>query len=210
MPPTDAGQEPADQARLLQVVQMDLMKIEFGRQQLGKTFKEVWDREQPWVTWFTQHYENSQKYEHQIFLHYIETKVERAGLTQQAIPVTNVPQKIKMPAQMATKSRAMPKSFAATKCKTMARPPVVQENHHEFDYDLDPDNFEVIPELENVASQNLPEEDNPHVLAMEQRLYQMENVMSRVIQHLEAQATIAPPKWAKLVTSALTAVIPEI
>ena len=75
----------------------------------------------------------------------------------------------------------------------MARPQVTQENHHEFDYDLDPDNFEVIPELENVASQNLPEEDNPHVLAMEQRLYQMENVMSRVVQHLEAQATMLEP-----------------
>jgi hypothetical protein len=177
----------------LSLEEMDRMTIAFGRQQLGKPFKEVWDREQPWVTWFTQHYENSQKYEHQIFLHYIETRVERAELTQQAIPVTNVQPKIRIPAQGATKSRAMPKSFAMPKCKTMARPQVSQENHHEFDYDLDPDNFEVIPELENVASQNLPEEDNPHVLAMEQRLYQMENVMSRVIQHLEAQATMPEP-----------------
>jgi hypothetical protein len=55
----------------LSLEEMDRMTIAFGRQQLGKPFKEVWDREQPWVTWFTQHYENSQKYEHQIFLHYI-------------------------------------------------------------------------------------------------------------------------------------------
>lgn len=177
----------------LSLEEMDQMKIAFGRQQLGKPFKEVWDREQAWVTWFTQHYENSQKYEHQIFLHYIETKVERAELTQQAIPVTNVPPKTKIPAAVTTKSRAMPKSFAMPKCKNMVRPPASQEIHHEFDYDLDPDNFEVIPELEDVASQNLPEENNPHVLAMEQRLYQMENMMSRVVQHLEAQAAVPEP-----------------
>ena len=172
----------------LSLDEMDQMKIAFGRQQLGKPFKEVWDREQSWVTWFTQHYENSQKYEHQIFLHYIEKRVERAEVTQQAIPVTNVHPKIKIPVPGTTKSRAMPKSFAMPKCKNMVRPPASQEIHHEFDYDLDPDNFEVIPELEDVASQNLPEENNPHVLAMEQRLYQMENVMARVIQHLESQA----------------------
>ena len=76
----------------LSLEEMDQMKIAFGHQQLGKPFKEVWDREQSWVTWFTQHYENSQKYEHQIFLHYIEKRVERAEVTQQAIPVTNVHQ----------------------------------------------------------------------------------------------------------------------
>ena len=87
-----------------------------------------------------------------------------------------------------TKSRAMPKSYAAPKSKAVARPSAIQEDSLAYDYDLDPENFEVIPDLENVASQNLPEEGNPHVLAMEQRLYQMENVMARVIQHLESQA----------------------
>jgi|OrbCmetagenome_4_1107370.scaffolds.fasta_scaffold64011_1 hypothetical protein len=167
---------------------MDHMKIDFGRQQLGKTFKTVWDQEQSWVTWFAQHYEHSHKYEHQVFLHYVEMKVEHAELTQQAIPVTNPVPKIKMPAVLATKSRAMPKSYAAPKSKAVARPSAIQEDSLAYDYDLDPENFEVIPDLENVASQNLPEEGNPHVLAMEQRLYQMENVMARVIQHLESQA----------------------
>ena len=172
----------------MSVEAMDHMKIDFGRQQLGKTFKTVWDQEQSWVTWFAQHYEHSHKYEHQMFLHYVELKVERAELTQQAIPVTNPTPKTKMPATVATKSRAMPKGYAVPKCKAMTRPTAIQEDSLAYDYDLDPENFEVIPDLENVASQNLPEEDNPNVLAMQQRLYQMENVMARVIQHLESQA----------------------
>ena len=102
--------------------------------------------------------------------------------------MTNPTPKIKMPATVATKSRAMPKGYAVPKSKAMTRPAANQEDSLAYDYDLDPENFEVIPDLENVASQNLPEEDNPNVLAMEQRLYQMENVMARVIQHLESQA----------------------
>ena len=91
------------------------------------------------------------------------------------------------------KAEPCPRALPCPSARTMVRPPASQEIHHEFDYDLDPDNFEVIPELEDVASQNLPEENNPHVLAMEQRLYQMENLMSRVVQHLEAQAAMPEP-----------------
>ena len=45
----------------LSLEDMDNMKVEFGKQQLGKKFIDVWKNEQSWILWFTQHYENSNK-----------------------------------------------------------------------------------------------------------------------------------------------------
>ena len=52
-------------------------EISFGKTHQGKSFNHMWTREQPWVLWFTQHFSKSRKPEHQLFLHYVNLKVER-------------------------------------------------------------------------------------------------------------------------------------
>ena len=69
----------------------DLMekKISFGKAHHGKTFEEVWQNEQTWVSWFVNRFANSTKAEHVIFLKFVELKVERAEITGAAVPLTS-------------------------------------------------------------------------------------------------------------------------
>ena len=69
---------------------LEASKIDFGKQQLGKTYQQVWEEEQRWAIWLNQHYhETSTRMEHQKFVHFVTMKVERAG---QTVPVRGLPE----------------------------------------------------------------------------------------------------------------------
>jgi hypothetical protein len=82
---------------------LEASQIDFGQAQKGKSYAQVWNEAQGWVTWFVQHYETSNKPAHQKFLHYVTLKVEKAELTKQKIPVVDnveAPKKIPQPHQI--------------------------------------------------------------------------------------------------------------
>jgi hypothetical protein len=64
-------QQPAEEASpdlsQYSLDQLETTCINFGKTHQGKSFNHMWNQEQAWVPWFTQHYSKSRKPEHQIF-----------------------------------------------------------------------------------------------------------------------------------------------
>ena len=52
--------------------QLDNYKIKFGKTHVGKTFSQMWRQEQKWILWFAQHYSKSHKWDHRVFLYYVD------------------------------------------------------------------------------------------------------------------------------------------
>ena len=69
------------------ILELEKMKVDFGKKHLAATFQEVWSQDQPWIVWFVGHYPNSKKTSHVLFRHYVELMVERAELTEQKVPL---------------------------------------------------------------------------------------------------------------------------
>ena len=165
---------------------IDLEKsiIDFGKQQKGKTYLQVWEEEQAWISWFVQHYEKSAKYEHQKFIYFVDAKVERAELTGTKIPVTDQSegyQKSSAEQQVINRSRMIAKAKAKASIRPMP--------HIETDpwtVDEDPTAYELITDPGEPSNPVL-EEHIPDVSQIEMRVINMENALARVMEFLEQQ-----------------------
>ena len=150
--------------------QMEVMKITFGKTHLGRTFNYMWCNEQRWVTWFAQHYHASTKWEHRMFLYYVECKVERCETTGCKVPLVSV-------------KEAAPKvesnlTFKSPMAKSQAAPPMEIGEMTAWDFEEDPEMFEVIEKQAAMTQAN----------QMEARMASMENAINRIVQHLEENA----------------------
>lgn len=179
---------PLPEVEGLSIHQLENRRIEFGKAHLGKTFLEVWQGDQRWITWFVQHYQNSQKLTHRTFLHYVNLMVERAELTGEPIMVT--PAKADLQVNNLTTGKGRGKSLPKAKAKSVTARPKAQarsEHAQEFE-DLMANNFEF---EEDMASFEMIEQPAPDVSHLETRMLHLESALTRVIQHLEAQGTQA-------------------
>eukprot|EP00435_Cladocopium_sp_Y103_P039205 s1270_g10.t1 len=148
-------------------------KIRFGKTHLGKTYQKMWDTEQPWIRWFAQRYHQSSKWEHRVFLEFVERKVERCELTG-----------AKAPSGSAVAPVAGAASKACPKAKAMTAPPVAEVPITVWDDEEDQDLFEVVPENEPTAQIEsvVPVTSVSH---LETRMLHMENALARVINYIE-------------------------
>jgi hypothetical protein len=156
---------------------LEASQIDFGQVQKGKSYAQVWNEAQGWITWFVQNYEKSNKPAHQKFLHYVTLKIERAELTKQKIPVVDhveVPKKI-------PQTHQTPKIKAKTKGRSSARS---EEVPCPWDDVEDPSIFEMIDTEEN---EEVPVMEPlwPNTSQLEARVANMENALSRVMEFLE-------------------------
>ena len=160
-------------------------KIDFGKQQLGRKYRQVWEDEQCWVKWFVQHYEKSMKMEHQKFLHFVSLKVERAEHSGQTVPVTlprevpkNVPRSVTM---------------AKAKAKSQARP-LSPGRPCPWDDVEDPSVFTLIEDnIENQMTEPAGEDMYP-ANPLEIRVMQIENALARVMDFLEQNHAAQQPE----------------
>eukprot|EP00435_Cladocopium_sp_Y103_P013529 s1772_g3.t1 len=148
-------QTPSVEARpdLSHLSMQDLMeqKISFGKTHQGRTFQEVWDHEQSWVSWFVQRFANSTKAEHVIFLKFVELKIERAELTGTPVPLTNKSEVEKTMTLGQTSGQVSHAGKAKAKAKTAMQIPVETSV-----WDLDEED----PELFEVLTEEVPAENN--------------------------------------------------
>ena len=150
--------------------QMENMQIQFGKTHVGKTFLQMWQNEQSWVLWFTQHYSKSTKWEHRMFLYYVECKVERCETTGCKVPLVSVK-------EAAPKVESNP-TFKSPLAKSQAAPPMEIGEMTAWDFEEDPEMFEVIEKQAAMTQAN----------QMEARMASMENAINRIVQHLEETA----------------------
>ena len=161
---------------------LEVSTIDFGKQQKGKTYATVWEEDQPWITWFVQHYEKSGKSSHQKFLHYVNLKVERAELTGTKIPVKEKSEgysTISPEQQVINRSRMM----ALAKAKAMSRH-VTQLESELWNEEEDPLMYELISNPVKTTGP-VPKEPTPCPSQLEMRVINMENALARVMNFLE-------------------------
>jgi hypothetical protein len=135
----------------------------------------MWTREQKWVLWFTQHYAQSQKYDHRMFLYYVEKKIERCELTGMKVSLNSATEEIKA-AQSSNPHGVQPK--AKPQMGQTGKTPVEDVPATVWDYEEDPELFEMLPEAE-------PERTASTEDQMEPRMASVENALSRIITFIE-------------------------
>ena len=162
----------------LSMDQLETSTIKFGKTHVGKTFNHMWTQEQGWVLWFTQRFSQSSKYDHQMFLFYVDKKVERCELTGIAMPTASTAEHAKARAQSGV-------AKASAKAKT-TQAPLVQgapEGIPQSVWDEeDPDLFEMLPEIEPIMPVNQVEQ-------LENRISTMESALNRIINYIEQNTT---------------------
>jgi len=159
----------------LSMDQLETSKINFGKTHVGKSYLHMWTREQKWVLWFTQHYAQSQKYDHRMFLYYVEKKIERCELTGMKVSLNSATEEIKA-AQSSNPHGVQPK--AKPQRGQTGKTPVEDIPATVWDYEEDPELFEMLPEAEPVWTASTEDQ-------MELRMVSVENALSRIITFIE-------------------------
>lgn len=165
-------------------------KVNFGQKYPGVTFQEAW-KDQEWIQFVASRFSTSTKLAHRMLIRYIELQVDWHEVNNAAIPrvppvesrtsTTGLSRQMPVFPRLQAKSKAAPKAAAAHNIGGMV------ETHE------DPDDWE----LDSVMFQNGytdPTMTNPpglNMAEMQDRLLNMENVMNRMITHLEQQANTA-------------------
>ncbi|CAL1152976.1 unnamed protein product [Cladocopium goreaui] len=161
-------------------------KVSFGQKHLGQPYAEAW-KDQEWVTFMVSRYGGSTKLEHRRFMKYIDLKVTQHETHQMPIPV--VPPD-SVPLQPSAKA-CSPGMIAAAK-------PKARGGHSRAIHlpDMEEGGWSMEPGMEPgmYTSATMTSGGNQEMEAMQQRILNMENALTRVIRHLETQhGTTAPP-----------------
>ena len=166
----------------LKLEDLESMKVSFGQKHSGSTFSEVWKKDQDWVSFVVNHYATSRKESHRLFIRYVELKLEWHEANMVSIPKVSPiesqgNQQMPVFTRLGAKSKAAPKAAAdhSTGAGVITHLP-----------DMEPEEWEISSQMYHPGSMNQsPVDQDPSFLEMRERLLNMENVMNRVIQHLE-------------------------
>ena len=157
--------------------QLNNMKLDFGSKHLGKSFQEVWEKDQPWISWFLKHYQHSTKGSHRLMVHYIGLKVERAELEGSVVPVSEpspLPSK-----EVISKGNGKSSTMGlAPKAKAKAMPVALMPNFTPEAEDLS------VWDMEEMG-QEVMIEAPVDVSHLEQRMLHMENAIQTIVQAIE-------------------------
>lgn len=180
----------------LSLEQMEKQVMDFGKAHVGKCYRQMWEQEQAYISWFVSHYQASTKLEHRKFLQYITCKVDRAELTGERIPVKPAEKDLdvftgkgygKQSPKAKSRGRPMASTSAIPEAAMDEMNQLVQKGFvspEEAWQSLEADHFEIVQNEEI-----LEEPTHPEIGHLESRMLNLENALSRVIQHLEVLST---------------------
>ncbi|CAL1144556.1 unnamed protein product [Cladocopium goreaui] len=168
----------------LTLEELSAEKIKFGEKHQGATMEHVWRTDPEWIRFMVNRYETSVKPEHQRLMKFVELKLKYHEENQ--LPV-RVPKAKSTAAPMT--SRRQPK------CKAAPRTPIEVDEAEISDLQLIEsdatwENMSHI-EMSNPETMPLTDLNQQHAeefQALQTRMLNMENALSRVIRHLEDQA----------------------
>jgi len=171
----------------MSLLEMEQLEINFGNTHKGKTFIHMWEMEQGWVTWFVAHYQNSTNLKHRRFLSFVTSMVERAELSGKKVAVTPSEKDLDVHTGKGYGKKSL---TIKGRSKAMAAPPMVPaEVLEELNPLTNSDWFNPEEIAENESFEMVTTEPtNSAVGHLESRMLNLENALSRVIQHLEVMA----------------------
>lgn len=143
--------------------------VTFGQKFNGSSFEETW-QDQEWVQFMISRYHNSGKEAHKRYMKYVELKIEALEQSQMVVP-----------RQTQGGGQGRPQGKAKAAAKTFAAPSVIS-SQGESDWAIPSEPYET----ETMNHQPMPASEEWH--AMQSRMLNLENALTRVIRHLEVQA----------------------
>ena len=153
----------------LRLEDLETEVISFGQKHQGHTYLEAW-ADQEWIHFMINRYQGSTKESHRRLLRFVELKIEQMEQMQTVVPRVSQ-------GNMSERPKARPKPVA----KSLATPTSLPDGIEE-DWDVESETF--FPVTTTYAANQMNEE----VHALKTRMLNMENALTRVIQHIEDQA----------------------
>lgn len=156
--------------------QLANQRIAFGEAKLGQKFKDVVE-DPKYTAWFVKKYESSQKYAHQMFIHFIQIYTERLEMTQESDPLSR-PSTLELRA----KSKA-------------ARPEVPgDESPHSWtDEEVEPKPWSVLHEKTSAMMKEEMIQQNGRIENVENALQQISHQLQALTQVMMAQGGAPKP-----------------
>ena len=200
---------PLPELEPMSILEMEKQLIDFGNTHKGKTYKEMWEKEQSWVSWFVSHYQKSPKKNHRLFIRYVTSMVERAEVTGQRVPV--LPSEKDLDPHTGKgygKKSPEPKARSKPMASSMPIPEAALDELNQLTSQgqFDPEEMAEMESFEVI--QNEP--SHPEIGHLESRMLNLENALSRVIQHLEvmsAQPQTPEDRWSTILIDGMKLVI---
>lgn len=162
--------------------------INFGKQHKGHTFAEAWE-DQAWISFMTARYSKSSDPNHRKLMRFIDLQVSHHEAHQLVIPVRAHPASRMDSGQIV----GMPKSAAKAKAKAKSSMRTGAGTSSGYMHPIPLDEMteaEMEEELGTYASPTTHAlTEQPEFLAVQERLLNMENALTRVVRHLESQTT---------------------
>jgi hypothetical protein len=167
----------------LTLAQLAKVKVSFGQKHMGDTYEKAWE-DQQWINFMVSKYGSSKVLTHRRLIRFVELKVEEHEQAQKAIPV--MPPRDSLAGYTDETSDhsgnryILPKAKAqpAARYARYTGPPVPVEEEEEQEF-----------EMYNTGIMDPPPlSQDPDFQAVQQRLLNMEDALTKVIRHLEDRA----------------------
>lgn len=153
----------------LTLADLDSEVVAFGQKHAGKMFSETWG-DQEWVQFMINRYQKSTKESHRRYLKWVELKVESMEQGQMVVP----------PGTQRGCGRAGAK--AKPMAKSLATPSNTSSLDGELEWDMEPEM------LAHMTMGQTPYYQQEEMTALQARMLNLENALTRVIRHMEDQA----------------------
>lgn len=158
-------------------------QVDFGKTHVGKSYQHMWEHEQGWILWFTQHYAKSTNVKHRLVLKFVELKVSEAENWNHKVKVYPAENDLKQTIHTVAKAKA-----TSAKAKSQAMPsgvttPLEDESYPE-------DEFELLQAMSAVAESELKSD----VQCLQQRMLNMENMLQQIVVHIQNKEP-SPSPW---------------
>lgn len=155
-------------------------KVSFGQKHMGDTYETAWE-DQQWINFMVSKYGSSKVLSHRRLIRYVELKVEEHEKTQQVIPL--LPPRESQAGYTDVTEGHSGNRFTQPKAKArpvvMSRePPIPLDGEDELEFEM----------YNSGIMDQPPLSQDPDFLAMQQRMLNMEDALTKVIRHLEDKA----------------------
>ena len=154
--------------------------VDFGGKHKGRSYSEVWHEDQEWVMFMVSRYQESMKLSHRKFLRYVDMQLTEHEKTQMPVPVTKKAMNM-IPINT-------PKEAAKAKAKTSSafNIPVPDGSAPTGDSEDEWLSGEMCESQMKITNQDPMVNEN--IQALQDRMLNMEQTLSRVIQFIEEKS----------------------
>ncbi|CAL1140205.1 unnamed protein product [Cladocopium goreaui] len=158
--------------------------VDFGKKNCGRSYQEIWNTDQEWVTFMVDRYGKSHNPSHRKFIRFMELMVQHHEENQMPVVVHQGQGYVGSSGHADGPSSAKTMAKPKTKAKVGAAPNTgLMESIH-FP-SLEEDQLEETEMYNSMTMVAAPVSQDPEFMAMRDRLMNLENALTKVVNHLE-------------------------